>query len=308
VLGWRGARERINEDEVSGAPRRFLALAPVRLTVVALVALAAAAVVGVAPAWARSTRPASVPHVGDWEGSGPHGIPLSFELVRRHGRVVATSIAFGAPTSCPATPRDTEVLPLFRVAYHGPGGAPANVLLTGGLPVTLSGKAPDHLGGLLIAGTFTTHRRGWFRVTSARTRLHCGWPTGARIWRVHLAHRRPVKDASWTAPLTGAGITGGSVDLAIVGQGRAVRSFAGQLDCQSSSEQGTESFGANPAYEFVRADGSFYSPQDTNLIQGVPTLWKGTFSATGALSGTLRIYDPCTKAPTQLSFTSPGPT
>jgi hypothetical protein len=277
-----------------------------RLCVFALVALIAMGVAGAAPVWARARG--GVPRAGDWEGGGPHGIPLSFELARRHGRLVATSIAFGSPTSCPATPRDTEVMALFRPSYHGPGGVPANPFFTGGLPVTLSGEAPDHLGGLLISGAFTTPHTGWFTVPGGRTKLHCGWPTRTTIWRVHLARRRPVRDASWTASLAGPGVTSGSVDLAVIGQGRVVSSFTGQFGCQASDgSQATESFGSNPADEFIRPGGSFYSPQDTNLSGGVPTLWTGTFSAAGALSGTLDIYDPCTNAPARLTFSAPSP-
>lgn len=277
---------------------------PVRLLVVAVAALIPMGLVGVTPVWARARI--SIPRAGDWEGGGPHGIPLSFELARRHGRLVATSIAFGSPTSCPATPRDTEVMPLFRPAYHGPGGMPANPFFTGGLPVTLSGEAPDHLGSLLISGAFTSPDTGWFRVPGGRTRLHCGWPTRTTIWRVHLARRRPVRNGSWTASLAGPGITGGSVDVTVIGQGRVVSSFSGQLDCQASDgSQSNESFGSNPAYEFIRPGGSFYSPQDTNLSGGLPTLWAGTFSAAGALSGTLDIYDPCTNGREQMTFNAP---
>jgi hypothetical protein len=276
-----------------------------RPLVVALTALAAMSLLGVSPVWARAR--AGVPRAGDWEGGGPHGIPLSFELVRRRGRLVATSIAFGSPTSCPATPRDTEVMPLFRPVYHGPGGLPANPFFTGGLPVTLSGEAPDHLGGLLISGAFAGPRTGWFRVPAARNKLHCGWPTRTTIWRVHLARRRFVRDGSWTASLAGPGIIGGSVDVAVIGQGRVLSAFSGQLECQASNgSQANESFGSNPAYEFIRPGGSFYSPQDTNLgPNGLPTLWTGTFSAAGALSGTLDIYDPCTQAQEQMTFSAP---
>jgi len=63
-----------------------------------------------------------VPLPGDWEGGGPHGLPLSFELTRRHGHLVASSIAVGYPQSCPADERDAEAVALTDTSYAGPGG------------------------------------------------------------------------------------------------------------------------------------------------------------------------------------------
>lgn len=98
---------------------------------------------GLAQAEAHAPRGSSIPVAGDWEGTGSDGIPLSFELVRRDGRIVATSIALGSPSSCPADARDSEAIPLQKVGYAGPGGLDSTGFFGSSPTGTLSGKLPD---------------------------------------------------------------------------------------------------------------------------------------------------------------------
>ena len=83
---------------------------------------AAGAVAASAAARTAAVAASAVPQAGDWEGTGPHGLPLSFELARHGGHIVATSLAVGYPASCPALARDTEGVPLTSPAYAGPAG------------------------------------------------------------------------------------------------------------------------------------------------------------------------------------------
>src|SRR5579875_2101381 len=73
------------------------------------------------PAAVAAVAAAATPRVGDWEGTGPHGLPLSFDLASRHGRLVATNLTVGYGLSCPAESRDAETVPLTHPAYSGPG-------------------------------------------------------------------------------------------------------------------------------------------------------------------------------------------
>lgn len=103
-----------------------------------------------------------------------------------------------------------------------------------------------------------------------------------------------IADGTWMAPLSGPGITTGTVKLVVAGDGRVVQSFSSSFSCESDSVTSAIKFADTPAYDFIRSNGSFYSPLHGNLVHGHDTTWNGSFGAGGGLSGTLRIYDPCT--------------
>jgi hypothetical protein len=254
-----------------------------------------------------------VPVAGDWEGTGADGIPLSFQLTRRHGRIIATAVALGSQGSCPAIGRDARTTPLERVAYAGPGGAYRVGLFASAAAASLSGRLSyDPNFTAAIVGGFTSSRTGRFE-TGAYPHSGCGWPKKLIIWNVHAAKRLQVADASWTAELSGpADLTSGSVQLSVVGSGRVVKSLSGSFNCQYTDSYGIphqadEEFAANPTYEFIHANGAFYSPVASNLVYGHPTTWQGAFSASGGLSGILDVYDPCTQGVTQMTFSASGP-
>lgn len=253
----------------------------------AVLALTAAS--GIATATA-STAAGTVPLAGNWEGSGSHGLPLSFSLARRHGRLVATSIALGAPLGCPATERDAQVLPLSGVGYVGPGSAPNQ---TSGRAV-LSGRVPSRTRLAHITGEFTTPSSGVFSI-GTRNPVGCGWPFPTLSWRVHRVPRTRIADGTWTASLTAPDITTGSVKLMVSGHGRVVQSFRSSYSCQTATVTSGGDFIDSPAYEFIRPNGSFYSPLHGNPIHGHRTTWGGWLTRGGKLTGTLTIYDACTK-------------
>lgn len=238
-----------------------------------------------------------VPQAGDWEGSGPHGLPLSFSLASRGGQLLATAIAVGAPLTCPPTKRDAEGVPLSRVSYSGPGGA---TRFPDG-SAALSGRAPSRGQPAYLTGRFTSSSTGTFslQVSSA---VSCGWPTQTLTWQVHRTRRRRVGDGRWTAKLIGHDIVSGSVAVTVAGLGRVVRSFRTKYRCQSATATGNGGFAAVPAYEFIRPDGSFYSPLHGNPLSGHRTLWSGRFTRAKGLAGVLEIFDACAGRVVRLRF------
>lgn len=279
-----------------------------------LAAMVAAGLTILTPsALARAGSGPAIPVAGDWEGTGPDGIPLSFELTRWRGRLIATAVTLGAQGSCPANGRDATATPLEDVAYAGPGGLHRVGFFTSRATASLTGRfsyAPKFTAR--ISGRFTSPRTGTFE-TSPYPHSSCGWPTKRIVWKVHSARRRAVPDKRWTAQVSGPGITSGSLDVLVYGKGRVIKSVAGSFACQYTDSSGffhqdTENFSATPTYEFIHPDGAFYSPVDSNLVNGDPTTWQGTFATNGALSGILNIYDPCTFGVAQMTFGASGPT
>lgn len=267
---------------------------------VAVLAAGGMATAGVPSAGASVARAtALVPLSGDWEGSGAHGLPLSFSLARRGGHLVATSLSLGAPSVCPANARDTKVLALTDVAYAGPGGARGAGGSAGAS--ALSGLIAGQAVRASLTGTFTSRRAGTFSL-QVRSEVGCGWPQHTLTWAVHPAIRRPVPDGTWSAQLSGPGISAGAVTIVVRGAGRVIESLRGSLRCQTSTEVGAISVDATPAYEFIRPDGSFYSPLAGNAIKGHSTLWSGRFTSGHRLTGTLSIYDSCTRQLVRAGF------
>jgi hypothetical protein len=238
---------------------------------------------------AASTSGAT-PLAGDWEGSGPHGLPLSFSLQRHHGQLVATSIVLGAPLTCPAIERDAEAVPLSGVAYAGPGAGASTV---SGAQAVLSGQVPGLAETAELKGAFVTPRAGSFSI-EVSNKVGCGWPSQTLKWQVYRAPRLHVSDGTWTASLSGPGITAGGVTIEVAGGGRVLQTFHTSFNCRSSTKRGHGRFTTTPAYEFIRPDGSFYSPLTGNPDHGRNTTWAGWFTAAGDLSGTIQIYDACT--------------
>lgn len=232
---------------------------------------------------------APVPQAGNWEGSGAHGLPMSFGLAWRHGRLVATAIAVGAPLTCPATERDAEVVPLSDVAYTGPGAS-----AQAGSSATLSGKVPGRGERAQVTGEFTSSATGTFSI-HVKGRVGCGWPSGTLTWQVRRARRKHVADGIRTAMLTGPNILSGDVRVRVAAGGRVVQSFHTDFACQTDSSQGENRLTVSPAYEFIRPGGRFYSPLKSNAIRRHPTTWVGELSRTGSLRGALRIYESCTR-------------
>lgn len=268
-------------------------------TAVAFLATGALALPPSVPTATASGGGGAVPLPGDWEGTGAHGLPLSFSLARRHGRLVATSVALGAPLTCPATERDAEAVPLADVSYAGPGGGERSS------PADLSGQIAQ-ANVAHITGAFATRRSGTFSV-QVTSDVGCGWPSGTLTWQVRKSRRVWIADRTWTARLSGPDITAGRIELKVAALGRVVQSFRSSFKCRTASSHGATHLTAAPAYEFIRPDGRFYSPLDGNTVKGHPTLWVGRFTAAGVLTGTLKIYDSCRRRLVTATFRGAKP-
>jgi hypothetical protein len=244
----------------------------------------------------------TVPLPGSWEGNGPHGVPLSFKLVRRGGHLVLTSLAAGSPATCPALPRDAEAVPLASVSYAGPGGVTGvgSSLLP---PVALSGRVPARTQRIFVRGSFSSPGSGTLSVPIQKN-LGCGWPDSTITWSVHRARRRDVADGTWTGPLTAQGLINGNVRLVVAEEGRVIQSFTTFFTCLTDTQQGNTTVRAVPAFEFIRPDGSFYSPLTGTLVRGHNTTWSGRFSAAGTLTGTLKIFNDCTNRVIKARFSA----
>jgi hypothetical protein len=268
----------------------------VGLAVLCCLLVAAASV-----ATASAASGGAVPSTGSWEGNGPHGVPLSFKLVRRDGHLALTSLAVGSPATCPAVPRDAEAVPLADIGYAGPGGATGvgSSLLP---PVALSGRVPGTAQRISVRGAFGSRGSGSFSV-QIQKKLGCGWPDSTLTWSVHRAHRREVADGTWAGPLTADGLINGNVRLSVAEEGRVLSSFTSFFTCLTDTQQGNTTFRAVPAFEFIRPDGSFYSPLTGSRLHGHNTTWSGRFSA-GKLTGALRIFDDCTNRVIRAKFTA----
>jgi hypothetical protein len=246
----------------------------------------------VAPSATGAASGHAVPLAGDWEGTGPHGAPLSFKLLRQSGHLVATSLAVGYPESCPAIARDAEAVPLANVAYSGPGGrtSPGSTALP---PVALSGQVPHSTQVVLVRGGFSSPSSGTLSV-QLQKKIGCGWPDTTLNWSVHRAARRAVADGTWTGPLTAHGLINGNVRFIVGEQGRVIDSFTSFFTCITDTQQGNTNFRSSPAFDFIRPDGSFYSPLTSALLRGHRTTWSGRFLNRGKLSGTVTIFNDCT--------------
>lgn len=265
-----------------------------RIRVGLLIVCLLTAATAVSPASAA----AATPQAGDWEGTGPHGLPLSFQLIHRGGHVLATALAVGYPGNCPALARDAEAIPLANPAYTGPGGQAA---AGSSASVVLAGRTPQSQP-VYLSGSFSSGRTGSLSIKISKP-VGCGWPNSTLSWQVHRATRRPVADGTWTGPLTATGLINGNVRLVVGAQGRVIESFASFFTCITDTEQGNTNFRASPAYDFVGPGGAFSSPLNGGAVKGHPTTWSGRFSASGTLAGTVTIFDDCTNQTIRAHFT-----
>src|SRR5919197_3086493 len=176
----------------------------------------AAAVAAFLPATveARAIRP---PAVGSWEGNGPHGLALSFQLARRGSRLRATALAVMVPVGCPPTVRQTVTLAGTNPVYAGPRAAPP------GLSRPLLSK-PGTIGLTFTAARFVVDLEGPL-LNPRRAVLTMSAPTGANVacWPHTLrfttrpAARTAVPDGAWTGSLTSTNGVTGAIRLVVAG-------------------------------------------------------------------------------------------
>jgi hypothetical protein len=119
------------------------------------VVVAVVAVVSVLAPTAEAWRARS-PALGNWEGRGPHGLPLSFRFVRSHRHVGVKDLVVGYGLSCPASRIHAEAV-AYRAGYIGPG-RPSPFLHTFHIPA--NGFLIDLQGATTFGTTLEGRLRG----------------------------------------------------------------------------------------------------------------------------------------------------
>src|ERR1700693_5530200 len=148
--------------------------------VCAWVLAAAGSVLLAASAEARSSR---LPDPGNWEGKGPHGLALSFQLARTRSGPHAQALAVTVPAGCPADVRNAlAVAGTTKTIYSGPGAAPPGLshpigTSPGTMGLTLN--APQFR--VLLEGSLVDHRRAVLTMgRPAGGQMTC-WPRALRF-------------------------------------------------------------------------------------------------------------------------------
>ena len=226
------------------------------------------------------------PVLGDWEGTGPLGLRLSFAFVRRRGRVVVADLALGLPTGCRSTgPQTWEAGVVPRIEYIAPG-----TVLHGPFPrlgpTRFELRIPPTRQQPFVApfqGTFSSSRRGVLRIESP-TRFgcpHAGWPRTLRFV-LAAAHRIPVADGLWTGLVDSPAGMSGTVKIRVIDHGRIETDFSAANSCPPAGGGGG-SFEIGPlptAGYLIGANGSI------GVTRGTETAWSGRFAADGRIRGT----------------------
>jgi hypothetical protein len=265
------------------------------------VALASLIVLGGVLAPAALARRARAPVAGNWEGRGPHGLPLSFRFVRSHGHVGVRDLVIGVGLSCPARRSNAEAV-AYRAGYIGPGrpspflhtfGIPANGFLIDALPVTTF---------LTLEGRLKGRRRGRVWTSAPKNTPRC-WPQHTNRWQIRRHKRRSVRSGTWTGAVAKIGdpTVSGTVAVGVSAHGRELDSFSVSYQCGPGGGGGGIS--TSPAYEFIDAGGSFAGPGHRETTNGIPTTWTGRFGADGVLRGSFTTADQCSPATASTPFT-----
>ncbi|MGH2868756.1 MAG: hypothetical protein ACRDNK_14495 [Solirubrobacteraceae bacterium] len=247
----------------------------------AVVTLGMVAGAPAAPAARADLRPA----LGDWEGAGPHGLGLSFELVRVGGHEVARDLALGLPTSCRSTGDQTwDASAISRVEYVAPGTA-----LHGPFPPLGQSQfelilppAKNQRFPLTMPGTFSSPRRGVISILSSQLGCaHTAWPKTLHF-ALSATRRLPVTDGLWTGTVTGPAGATGTVKIRVIDGGRIESDFAAAYSCPPAiGASGNFEVGPLPTVGFlIEASGAI------GAAKGTETFWSGHFGAHGPLTGT----------------------
>lgn len=241
-------------------------------------------VVALLPAVAegRALRP---PATGDWEGHGPHGLALSFELTRTHAGIHADSLTVMRPYSCPATVRRANAQTVPRTEYAGPGAAPPFLqvpLLARPGTIDVSGLLPGSPFPLAIEGRLRGRTRA--TVTTLRPSFtHDGcWPHTLRF-QLRRARRVAVADGHWAGTQTGPNGATVTIQVDVTGRGRLVSSFGFGLYCPGqdpTSDQPAFGLGPDVNGRFIAAGGTFDGADGPTST----LVWHGRFAA-GVLTG-----------------------
>jgi hypothetical protein len=227
---------------------------------------------------ASAHRPAPrAPVLGDWEGVGPEGLPLSFSLARLGGAVSIRNLTVGDPLFCPGRLAPTDAIGYPSAIYIGPGAPPRvrinwrpnQIVIRVGMGAPFS---PEWDGQLL-----GPHQATLSEPAPTNEPRGCGWRSKRLTWRVAPARRMPVTAGDWTGTVSVPGGSG-TVSVKVAPSGRIVELFRVAIQCESGG--GHFEVGPSTVGEFVSADGTF---EDANR----PAAFQGRFGPGDTLTGTL---------------------
>ncbi len=264
----------------------------------------AVAAIASAPLAESQARTPIRPRLGDWEGTGPQGLRLSFEFGRRGNHVAVLDLALGLPTGCRSTgSRTWDAGTVPPIEYIAPGTALHGPIAPLGprqfeFIIPPSAKQPYPV---VMNGTFSSARRGVVSVASP-TRVGCahtGWPRTLRF-SLTAAHRVSVADGLWTGTVAGPPTgTTGTVMIRVIDGGRIETDFSTSYVCPPpTGGGGSFEIGPLPAVGYlIEANGSI------GAAQGTETAWSGRFTASGVLSGTL-LASECGSSAVHPTFTA----
>jgi hypothetical protein len=223
------------------------------------------------------------PVLGDWEGVGPHGLPLSFVLHKRHGRVVLSNLVVGLPLNCPSSPSPFVADAFKSAGYSGPGAQP-RLRFRGWKPfdIQISAFSPGHFPFVIFGRLWSSRHATLSAGLDRGVPKHCGWPSKKVTWDVRPRKRLAVLTGTWTGAVSVPNGSG-TVTAKVIAAGRIVDLFAVEITC---TEGGGGNFRSGPpAGEFITADGRFQGWGNGH--------WQGSFGADGTLSGTFVAGDYC---------------
>jgi hypothetical protein len=223
------------------------------------------------------------PALGDWEGVGPHGLPLSYVLHKRHGRVVIGDLVVGLPLNCPSNPTPFVAAAYKSAGYSGPGAQP-RLRLGGWKPydIEISVFVPGQLPFVISGRQWSRRHATLSAAENPRVPKHCGWPSKKLTWNVRPRKRLAVATGTWTGTVS-VPDGSGTVTAKVTAAGRIVDQFGVEITCTAG---GGGSFSAGPpAGEFIRADGRFEGWGNAH--------WQGRFGADATMSGTFLAGDYC---------------
>jgi hypothetical protein len=215
--------------------------------------------------------------LGDWEGVGPDGLPLSFSLTRARGRVRIADLTVGDPLSCPGRLAPTNAFGYRRALYIGPGAPPLvrinwrpdQIAIRVGMGAPFSPELDGRLLGphavMLSEPAPTNEPPG------------CGWQSRRLTWRAAPAKRMPVSAGEWSGTVSVPGGSG-TVSIKVAASGRIVELFRVAVQCASGG--GSYEVGPATVGEFITAEGTF---EDANR----PASFQGRFGPGATLAGTL---------------------
>jgi hypothetical protein len=256
------------------------------MVAVLLVAAVMGLVVWGTPAASGALRPIR-PVLGNWEGSGPLGLRLSFAFVRRGGHIVASDLALGLPTGCRSSGIETwDAGAVPQLEYIAPG-----TLLHGPFPPI----GPRQFEFILpptkqqpfvapFEGTFSNSRRGVLLIESP-TRFGCphtGWPRTLRF-ALAAARRTPITDGLWTGTFDSPTGLSGRVKIRVIDHGRIETDFSAAYACPPPNRGGGHfEIGPLPTVGYlIAANGSI------GATKGTEAAWRGRFAPTGVITGNL---------------------